>query len=78
MKILQINGVYPTKSTGRIVKELELVHEKNSIESYVAAMECTSDANNVFKMTDGLYLKLNILKTRLFGKHGFYSKRASR
>lgn len=78
MKILQINGVYPIKSTGRIVKEIEVVHNKNNIDSYVAACECTVNKPNVHTMGSTWYVKANILKTRLFGKHGFYNKSATR
>lgn len=78
MKILQINGAYPIKSTGRIVKEIENVQLKNGIEAFVATNECTVSKPEVFIMGSKLYTKANILMTRLFGKHGFYSKSATR
>lgn len=74
MKVLQINGVYPIKSTGRIVKEIADIQIKHGIEPYVATSECTLSANNVHIMGSKLYVKANILMTRLFGKHGFYNK----
>lgn len=78
MRVLQINGVYPIKSTGRIVKEIEAVHKKNNIESFIATSECTLKKSNVHTMGSDLYIKANILKTRLFGKHGFYNKTETR
>lgn len=78
MKVLQINSVYPVKSTGKIAYEIAEVQKKHGIEPYVVCGESKVQAQNVFAMKSGLYLKFNILKTRLFGKHGFYSKSATR
>lgn len=78
MRILQINGVYPIKSTGRIVKQINDIQKNNEIETYVACGESTVRDNNVFVLSSKLYIKANILKTRLFGKHGFYNKSATR
>lgn len=74
MKVLQINSVYPIKSTGRIVKEIETVQVKNGIKPFVATSECTVNNPNVHIMGSKLYIKANILMTRLFGKHGFYNR----
>ncbi len=78
MKILQINSVYGERSTGRIAYELAYAQRKNSIEPYIVSGEGKSDSPNIHIMSGKLYLKVNILKTRLFGKHGFYSKLATR
>lgn len=78
MKILQINSVYGERSTGRIAYELACAQRKNSIEPYIVSGEGKSDSPNIHIMSGKLYLKMNILKTRLFGKHGFYSKLATR
>ncbi len=78
VKVLQINSVYGVKSTGRIVYELALLQQKNHIEAYVISGEKNAEADNVHVMSSKLYLKLNILLTRLFGKHGFYNKLATR
>lgn len=78
MKVLQINSVYPVKSTGKIVYEIAEIQKKHGIEPYIVCGESKVQAQNVYAMKSGLYLKLNILKTRLFGKHGFYSKSATK
>ncbi len=78
MKILQINSVYGIRSTGRIAYELAMLQQKNGMEPYIVSGEGTSDSPNVHIMSGKLYLKANVLKTRLFGKHGFYSKLATR
>ncbi len=78
MKVLQINGVYPIKSTGRMVKQIADIQTKNGIEPFVAASECNVKKPNVHIMGSKLYIKANILMTRLFGKHGFYNKSATR
>lgn len=78
MKVLQINSVYPVKSTGKIVYEIAEIQKKHGIEPYIVCGESKVQAQNVYAMKSGLYMKLNILKTRLFGKHGFYSKSATK
>jgi glycosyltransferase involved in cell wall biosynthesis len=77
MRILQINSVYGVGSTGRIVKDIsELLIEKG-YESYVAYGCGTVHAANIYRMESKFYQKINILKTRMFGKHGFYNKIAT-
>ena len=78
MKVLQINSIYPIKSTGRIVKELAEIQAENGIEPYVACGQSTLKAENVYSIGSPIYNKLNILMTRLFGKHGFYNKLATK
>ena len=78
MKILQINSVYGVRSTGRIAWEIAQLQKENGMEPYVVSGEGTSDSPNIHIMSGKLYLKANILKTRLFGKHGFYSQFATR
>ncbi len=78
MKVLQINSIYPIKSTGRIVKQLADIQKANGIEVYVACGENMSSDKNVYVIGSKFYNKFNILKTRLFGKHGFYNKSATK
>lgn len=76
MKILQINAVYKNGgSTGRITYELKKIIEKSGNEAFVAfGFEYlkTNDINT-YKIENILELKYSILKTRLFGMHGFYN-----
>lgn len=78
MKVLQINSVYPIKSTGRIVKQLADIQRENGIDPYIACGESEEQGENIFVMSSKLYMKANILLTRLFGKHGFYNKTATK
>lgn len=78
MKVLQINSVYGIKSTGRIAQGIAKIQKENSAEPYVVCSEGNFDGVNAYVMKTGLYQKANILLTRLFGKHGFYNKIATR
>ncbi len=73
MKVVQINSCYGVGSTGRIVEGISKVLDENNIENYVFYAIGNQDNKNAFKMESKLYLKFNVLKTRFFGKHGFYS-----
>lgn len=78
MKIVQINGVCGQGSTGRIAQSISEVASENSIENYIFYGIGTSEYPLAERIESNLYLKLNILKTRFFGKHGFYSQTATR
>lgn len=78
MKVLQINSIYPVKSTGRIVSQISDIQKNNGIEAFVACGESLVSDKNIFTLGSPLYTKINILKTRLFGKHGFYNKSATK
>lgn len=78
MKVLQINSVYGERSTGRIAYELASLQRENNMKPYIVCGEGKSDSPDIHIMSGKFYLRLNILKTRLFGKHGFYSKLATR
>lgn len=73
MKVLQVNSIYPIKSTGRIAKGIADVQRENGIEPYIACGEAHTSGDNIFVIGSRLYNKLSILMTRLFGKHGFYN-----
>lgn len=75
MRVLQINSVYGIKSTGRIAYDLVKIQEENNIEAFVACSSTDIKGDNILSMSKGpLWDKINILKTRVFGKHGFYNK----
>ncbi len=79
MKVLQINSVYGIKSTGRIAADLVKLQKKYGAEAFVACSTTDVRDENVFSMSNSkLYDKANILLTRLFGRHGFYNKTATR
>ncbi|MCD8291870.1 MAG: glycosyltransferase, partial [Prevotella sp.] len=76
MRILQINTTYKNGgSTGRIAYDLKNTIENNGMEAYVAfgfEYVKTND-DNTFKLECIPELKWNILKTRIFARHGFYN-----
>ena len=76
MKILQINTVYKNGgSTGRIVYDLQRIHEQVGIASYIAYGYKTTEniGENTICLQGWWRRKWNILKTRLFAQHGFYN-----
>ncbi len=80
MKVLQINQVYKFGSTGRIIEELINVACLDNIEMFVA-YGYPKSVNNIVAEDNALCLqpkalrrKLNILRTRIFGHHGFYNE----
>lgn len=81
MRILQINAVYKTKSTGRIVMEMHKYFQSKGIESYVAyATENTDDSKdpNVFRIGNTLDHKLHALAYRIDNMQGCHSTLATR
>ncbi len=76
MRIVQINSCYGIGSTGKIVEGISKVLTEKDVENYIFYATGKS-SENAFKIESKLYLKFNILKTRLFGKHGFYSHLAT-
>ena len=77
MKILQINTVYKSGSTGKIAKDLnDLIIESNS-QSFVAYSRGEHNDSNCIKIGDKFDINIHALGTRIFDKHGLYSKRAT-
>jgi len=77
MRVLQINTTYKTGgSTGRIVFDLHQTMQKRQIESFVTygyTYKKEEEDNKIYQIESIFDLKVNILKTRIFGKHGFYN-----
>lgn len=73
MKVLQINVVNGTKSTGRACLELAEYLNENGHQSYVA---CALGQNYDFEYLIGSYFgkKVHALFSRLFGNQGYYSR----
>lgn len=78
MKVVQINSVCGVGSTGRIALSISQVSRECNIENFVVYGYGHCDYPYAEPMQNQLYLKTNILKTRLFGKHGFYSQSATK
>lgn len=79
MKILQINAVYGTGSTGRMTMELHQYMLSNRIESYVACSQ-GCDPLDTHQITIGsqLDVKIHSLMGRVTGLQGYFSKAATR
>lgn len=80
MRILQINAVYKTKSTGRIVMELHNKFKELGHESYVAyAVENTMEVpdENIFRVGNVLDHKLHAIAYRLDKMQGCHSRLAT-
>src|SRR5690554_2707870 len=77
-KILQINTVVNTSSTGRIAEEIGLTAMSNGWDSYVAyGRNKRPSASKLIKIGNNTDIKLHGLQTRLFDRHGLASKGAT-
>ena len=77
MKILQINTVYKRGSTGKIAKDLNDLIIKNGDESFMAYSRGEHPDTNCIKIGNSFDMKLHAVGTRIFDKHGLYSKGAT-
>ena len=81
MRVLQVNAVYKTKSTGRICMEIHNYLQSKGIESYVAyATENTDKSNdpNVFKVGNVFDHKLHAIGYRIDKLQGCHSRIATK
>ena len=81
MKILQINSVCGIKSTGRICTDLAEILEKNGHEVKIAyGRDVVPDKYQKYAVRIGndFDVKVHGLKSRLFDRHGFGSKKATK
>lgn len=80
MKVLQINAVFGTKSTGTIVKEIQHQGIINGIESYVAYSTSPIDKRlilNGYQIGGFLGKKWHAVLSRIAGKQAYYSRIAT-
>ncbi|WHY96092.1 glycosyltransferase [Peribacillus simplex] len=79
MKILQINSVSGIGSTGRIATDIGKILEVEGHESIIAyGREKSNDCNKGMKIGNHFDNYVHVAKTRLFDRHGFGSKKATR
>lgn len=74
MRIVQINATYGSKSTGTIVREIQLCCETNGIESYVAysiADRFNANIPNGYHIGNKLTAKWHALVGRIIGKQAY-------
>ena len=73
MKVVQINATCGAGSTGKICVAIsELLGEQN-IENYIFYTQGNSDFENGIKYAKNKYIKVQALKSRIFGNYGFNS-----
>lgn len=78
VKVVQINAVCGKGSTGKICVDVSRVLTENGIENYILYSSGNSDYSLGIKFTNDKYIKLQALKSRIFGNYGFNSKRATK
>lgn len=77
MKVLQVNAVYGSRSTGTIVKELMSCCEQNKIEAYVAYSQLDRRVVppiNGFRIGNIFTRKWHALLSRIAGKQAYYNR----
>ncbi|MBA6314711.1 glycosyltransferase [Cellulophaga baltica] len=78
-KLLQINVVSNTGSTGRIAEDIGALILENNWESYIAYGRYGNPSKSkLIKVGNKLNMYLHILKSRLFDKHGYGSTTATK
>lgn len=79
MRVLQINSVCGTGSTGRIVTDLDNVLTEAGHESYVAyGRDAARNCNHTIKIGSKIDNYMHVAKTRLFDRHGLGSVKATK
>ena len=74
MKIVQINVTCGVGSTGKICLAVSKLLNERGVENYILFSEEDSDYEYGIKYADKLSIKLEALKSRVFGNYGFNSK----
>ncbi len=77
MKIVQINATCGIGSTGKICVGISEVLAENSIENYILYSSRSNGYKYGIKCSDDNYIKMQALKSRVFGNYGFNSKKAT-
>lgn len=79
MRVLQINAVYGSGSTGRMVEEFHNYLKENKIESFVAcAKGCDPSQPDQYSIGSSIDMKIHSLYARISGLQGYCSKKATR
>lgn len=79
MKVLQINSVCGIGSTGRIATDIHNILIEQGHESYIAyGRDLPINCDNAIRIGSKLDNYAHVAKTRIFDKHGFGSKQATK
>lgn len=73
MKIVQINAVYKSGSTGRTTEEFHLYCKEHGIESYVFCPNLSIPEDGIFRIGTTLDHKAHAVASRLSGRQGCFS-----
>ena len=73
MKIVQINAVYESGSTGRTVKELHMSSAKYGIESYVFCANMDEPSQRIYCMGNTMTRAIHGIMSRITGLQGCFS-----
>lgn len=77
MKVVQINAIYGSKSTGTIVREIQSCCEAHGIECYVAYSIADRPQNEIprgYRIGNKLTTKWHALMSRVLGKQAYFNR----
>ena len=74
MKVVQINATANVGSTGKIAYSIKTLLDKKGIENYIFYSLGDCEGEKLLKFGNRAYIKLQALKSRVFGNFGFNSK----
>lgn len=77
MKVVQINATCGIGSTGKICVGISQELTKRNIENYILYSSKSNGYELGIKCSNDIYIKLQALKSRLFGNYGFNSKKVT-
>lgn len=79
MKVLQINSVINSGSTGKIAEQIGILLQNIGYESYIAyGRNLKSSRSETYRIGSTIQIAINGLETRLFDNHGFGIKKGTR
>ena len=78
MKVVQINVLYKSLSTGKICYSISKLLTEEGIDNLTLYSQGKVDDKNAIKIGNTPYYNLQALKSRIFGNYGFNSKWATK
>lgn len=78
MKIVQINTTCGIGSTGKICTGISQLLTENNVENYILYSTKSNGYSFGIQCSDENYIKIQVLKSRIFGNYGFNSKKVTK
>ena len=78
MKVVQINATCGIGSTGKIAVEISKLLNAEGIENYILCGSKTSGFETGISCSTTKYIKIQAIKSRIWGNYGFNSKSATK